>query len=220
MTAVAALLFDCDGLLVNSEPLWTEALDELAREAGVEIRAEAYAGLATDAASLRLAATLGMSAPVLAAEIDRRYQGRLRGGVSPMPGAYDFIRRHHASVPFAVVSNGRRGEVLPMLDSTGLLPYFALVLTVDDVERPKPDPQPYLLAADRLGVDIARCVVFEDSPAGCLAGMRAGATVVGVQADPIELSAHYRLRSFDDLDDLSSTPFASPGEAVSIGARE
>ena len=84
------------------------------------------------------------------------------------------------ALPMAVVTSSRRTEARAKVDTAGLAPYFGLIVSVDDVTRAKPEPEPFLLAAQKLGVDPARCLVFEDSDTGAEAAHRAGCTVVQV----------------------------------------
>jgi len=83
-------------------------------------------------------------------------------------------------MPVAVVSAALRDEIEPVLAASGLRDLFALVLTQDDVTRGKPDPQPYLLAAERLGLPPQELLVFEDTDVGVASAKAAGARVVGL----------------------------------------
>lgn len=111
---------------------------------------------------------------------------RLRpGGAAPLfprkPGAQELLAALAArSVPLAVASSTRRAEVLRRLVAVDLQRYLAAVAGGDEVERGKPDPSIYLLAAQRLGVDAAQCIAFEDSDHGAAAALAAGMRVVVV----------------------------------------
>lgn len=94
------------------------------------------------------------------------------------PGALDLLQARHC--PMALVTSSGETEAHHKLRVTGLRQHFATVVTLADVTRPKPSPEPYLLAAERLGVSPARCLVFEDSETGAEAAHRAGCTVVQV----------------------------------------
>jgi beta-phosphoglucomutase-like phosphatase (HAD superfamily) len=83
-------------------------------------------------------------------------------------------------VPVALVSAALRDEIEPVLDSAGLRDAFSVVLAQDDVTRGKPDPQPYLLAAERLGIAPAGLLAFEDTDVGVASAKAAGATVAGL----------------------------------------
>ncbi|MGW2404096.1 HAD-IA family hydrolase [Streptomyces sp. NPDC001739] len=99
------------------------------------------------------------------------------GGVVPVPGSRELV----ASLPegqWAVVTSGTRRIANARLAAAGV--HAAHVITVDDITRPKPDPEPFLLAAKRLGVDPKRCVAFEDSPAGLRSARAAGMATVAV----------------------------------------
>jgi len=105
-----------------------------------------------------------------AAEIDR--------GLPLKPGALELLSARHR--PMALVTSSGHDEAHHKLRLTGLHLYFDAVVTLADVTSPKPAPQPYLLAAERLGVSPARCLAFEDSETGAEAAHRAGCTVVQV----------------------------------------
>jgi HAD superfamily hydrolase (TIGR01509 family) len=183
--SLAAALFDLDGLLVDSVAAWTTAqralFESLGGTWGPEIKAACFGRRVEEMAEV-LVALSGSDVPVataratLAAHIARLFAA----GLPPRPGAdalLDALR--HARVPLAVVSSSHRALVEGALRDLGR-ERFALLVTGDEVVRPKPDPEPYLLAARRLAVDPRRCVVFEDSPPGVAAGVAAGCAVVAV----------------------------------------
>lgn len=182
-----AALFDMDGLLVDTEPLWTLAEEDLARHLGrrwdpalkVQI-----VGTRIDAAvpTILRFYDLPLDAEVVA-DTTRHLLGRVAelfaGDLPLLPGAGELLATlARAGVPCALVSSSYRVLVDAVL-SHGYGP-FAVSLAGDEVERPKPDPQPYLAAARALGADPARCVVLEDSPVGVRSGLGAGALVVAV----------------------------------------
>ena len=171
-----AVLFDLDGTLADSTASVSRCWDRLAREFG------APAGLVQE--------NHGQPADVLVGALvgpDRQAAGRARireleitdaPSIDPIPGAHEFF----SSVPEnrrAVVTSGVRDLATARLGAVGL-PVPATMITFDDVEHGKPHPEPYLLAARRLGVDPARCLVFEDAPAGIASARAAGCRVVAV----------------------------------------
>ena len=182
-----ALLFDMDGLLVDTEPLWTVAEHDLAARYGASFTAEAKAavvGTRLDVAVPTLLRLFG--APSDPEETARAAAFLLDRGVElftePLPlqpGAGALLEEAAAAgVPAALVSSSYRVLVDAVL-ATGVGP-FATTVAGDEVRRGKPDPEPYLVAAARLGVDPRRCVVLEDSPAGVESGTAAGCAVVAV----------------------------------------
>jgi len=189
-SAPAAVLWDMDGLLVDSEPLWTVAEVELA---------EALGGTWTDAIKVAcMGKRLDLAVPVMleglgvpatptavrdAADLLlARMVVLLAEEVPVLPGVAELLGQlAAAAVPQALVSSSFRvlvDAVLVRLDA----PPFAVTLAGDEVTHAKPHPEPWLTAAGRLGVDPARCVVLEDSAAGVASGLAAGCTVVAVGA--------------------------------------
>lgn len=171
-----ALLFDLDGVLAD-----TTALVEAMWEAWAESRG-LDAGLATEVHGRPTAEIIGDVAPGLdpteeARSIERTQEGQIPT-VSPVEGALELV----ASLPagsWAIVTSGTRAQAAARLAAIGLQPP-AIVITSEDVAAGKPDPEPYLTAAARLGIGPEDCVVFEDAPAGLASGRAAGMRTIGV----------------------------------------
>ena len=183
----AAVLWDMDGLLVDSEPLWTVAETELAGRLGGEFSPElkaAIVGTRLDVAVPRILRWYGR--PDTSTEVDaasRWLLGRMvelfAAPLPLMPGAAELLRElTEAAVPMALVSSSYRVLVDAVL-AHGLGP-FAVRIGGDELPLAKPDPFPYAEAARRLGVDPRQCVVLEDSPAGVASGLGAGCVVLAV----------------------------------------
>lgn len=193
---LSAVLFDMDGLLVNTEPMWLEAEHEtLATLGGTWSEADQKAIMGASMAHAtayirRLSGTDRTDEQVAELLIGTMLQ-RLEGAEIPIqPGAADLLRAVAGSgLPFALVSASVRpivDLVLAHLGRSGL-PRFPITVAGDEVARSKPDPLPYTHAAELLGIDITRAVVLEDSLNGVRAAWSAGATVVAVpHAVPIE----------------------------------
>ena len=183
----AAVLWDMDGLLVDSEPVWTVAEAELAERLGgrwdQDVKA-AVVGTRLDVAVPLILRWFGADpTPERVAETSAWLLGRMvqlfAQDLPVMPGALSLLANlRDAGVPQALVSSSYRVLVDAAL-TTGLGP-FALTLAGDEVVHAKPHPEPYLTAAARLGVDPARCVVLEDSPTGAASAHAAGCAVVAV----------------------------------------
>jgi HAD superfamily hydrolase (TIGR01509 family) len=189
--APAAVLFDMDGLLVDTEPLWTVAEQELARELGGVFTAELKAVLVGTRMEVAVPTFLRWyGAPAGPDDVARASAWFLERMVQlfadrplVLPGVTELLTALHAAgVPVALVSSSYRVLVDAVL-SHGVGP-FAVTLAGDEVAHGKPHPQPYLDAAARLGVPPARCVVLEDSPAGVASGEAAGCAVVAVPSVP------------------------------------
>ena len=188
-----AVLFDLDGLLVDSEPLWTIAeRDFAARHATTWTPAMKAAIVGTHLSfsvptMLSLFGTPSARAADPAAEAGwllRRVAAEFARGVEVRPGAARLLAElRDVAVPAALVSSSYRQLVdtaLAAIRSDGSAAWFRVTIAGDEVAPPKPHPQPYLAAAAALGVDPARCVVLEDSPAGVAAAEAAGCAVVAV----------------------------------------
>ncbi|MGW7253207.1 HAD family hydrolase [Streptomyces sp. NPDC054834] len=179
MIDAQALLFDNDGTLVSSldsvERCWTRWAREYGITAEAFGRVELHGRPAVEIVADLLPAGL---VPEAVARVEQlEVEDVPNGGVHLLPGTEDFL----GSLPadsWAVVTSATRRLAEARLDAVGIRP--KTLVAADDITRGKPDPEPYLLAARRLGVDPARCVVFEDAPAGLQAGRAAGMTTVAL----------------------------------------
>lgn len=202
---LCAVLFDMDGLLVNTEPLWLEAEHETMAVLGgtwskSDNQAIVGASLAHAADYIRRISGTDRSDVEVGDLLVGTMLTKLEGADIPIqPGAADLLREVSASgLPYALVSASVRAVVdivLTYLDKQGL-PGFPVTVAGDEVAHGKPDPSPYLRAAELLGIDITRAVVLEDSANGAQAGWAAGATVVAVpHSVPIEPAERLTVRS-------------------------
>ncbi|TDD71461.1 HAD family phosphatase [Actinomadura darangshiensis] len=174
-----------DGLLIDSESVWLEVESEVMAWLGGEwtpAHQERLVGGSLYVAVDYMLELTGADAP--REEVGRRMldgmAGRLSSCVPMMPGAKDLLAAVRAAgVPAALVSSSHRRLIEPVLDAVGR-EHFALSVAGDEVARTKPDPEPYLTAAARLGAVPARCVVLEDSPNGVAAAEAAGCATVAV----------------------------------------
>ena len=185
--ALAAVLFDMDGTLVDSERLWfiaeTEVMAWLGWDGvwGHEHQEQLVGGSMARTVSYMLDLARVDADP---AEVARRLQAGvealLREEVPLMPGAKDLLTEVQAAgVPSALVTSTGRRITEYVLDGIGR-EFFDTTLTGDEVSHPKPHPEPYLTAAARLGVDPARCAALEDSPTGVASAGGAGCAVVAI----------------------------------------
>jgi HAD superfamily hydrolase (TIGR01509 family) len=178
-------LFDMDGLLVDTEPLWLETETEVMARLGASWSAadqEALLGGSMDRTVAYLLAKANR--PASPEQVEQWMMGGMlervaAGRVIVRPGARELLAEVAAAgVAHALVTSSEREFTEAVLASTGLR--FPVVVTGDDVTAHKPDPQPYLLAARLLGVDPARCVALEDSPNGVASATAAGCRVIAV----------------------------------------
>jgi len=188
---VQAVLWDMDGVLVDSEPLWTVAEVELSKQYGREWTDDVKAlvvGTRLDVAVPAILRHFGQdtgpeevsraSTLLLARMVELYASTQIL-----MPGAGELLASLRAAgVPVALVSSSFRVLVDAVL-AQGVGP-FELTLAGDEVTDAKPHPEPYLTAARRLGVPAARCVVIEDSPSGVAAAEAAGCAVLAVPSVP------------------------------------
>jgi len=169
-----------DGLLVDSEPVAAAALDRFLRQHGHEPRPgtmERTLGRRLPEAMAVIAEAYGLTLPL--AELTRTYDdlrlAALRGNLRPMPGAAALITfARETGLRLALATSNLRAHVDLSLVETDLAGLFDAEATGDEVERGKPEPDIFLLAAARLGVEPAACVVLEDAPAGIAAAAAAG----------------------------------------------
>jgi HAD superfamily hydrolase (TIGR01509 family) len=185
---LAAVLFDNDGLTLDTEPAWTRAEQALFARHGSTFTMEhkrALLGTAPVEAAGKLEAMLGIDGDLLNAELYELVLEEVATGVEPMPGAVDLLEALRAEgIPAGLVSNSRRGFVERGIRSAGLERAFAVIVTAEEVARPKPAPDAYVAAAVALGAAPGECAVLEDSPTGLAAGRAAGALTIGVPSLP------------------------------------
>ncbi|MDH6113416.1 HAD superfamily hydrolase (TIGR01509 family) [Kitasatospora sp. MAP12-15] len=184
-TIPAAVLFDMDGTLVDTEHLWWEASAEVAAELGLTLGdsdVPEVLGQAVEhtAAHLHRLAPSDRSEGELASRLSELFTGKVASEVIPRPGALALLAAlHEAAVPTALVSASPR-EVVDLVLRTLGTQWFTTTLAAEDTPRTKPEPDPYLAAAARLGLDPAQCVAVEDTPTGVASAHAAGCAVLAV----------------------------------------
>lgn len=182
---IKAVIFDLDGVLINSETWWDRARREVVEQAGRQWPAgatEAMMGMSSPEWSAYMREDIGV--PLRAEEINRRVVDRLlaryREHLPLAPGAVEAVRRIAAVWPVGLASSSNRPVIDAVLDLSGLAPLFQATVSSEEVERGKPAPDVYLEAAQRLGVVPRVCAVIEDSANGIRAGVAAEMTVVAI----------------------------------------
>ncbi len=201
----AAIFWDNDGVLMETEHLYYRANAEALAQAGVELTLETFREI-----SLRRGESVLQLAPVDERELrsfrDERYRELLAHEARVISGVTGTLERLHGRVPMAIVTSCRRENFLHMHRRSGLLGYFDFVLTREDYGASKPDPEPYLTACARAGLPPGACLAVEDSERGVTAAALAGLTVAAI---PGRLNhggdfgaAHWRLDSVAELPDL------------------
>ncbi|HSD79755.1 MAG TPA: HAD family phosphatase, partial [Solirubrobacteraceae bacterium] len=186
----AAVVFDNDGLTLDTEQAWTRAERALfgryGRAFGDDHKRDLL-GSARDVAAAKLERHLALPGRGrrLMDELHVLVMGELDRGAPPMPGAAELVRALRAAgVPVGLASNSSREFVDKALRGAGLAGAFDVTVAGDEVANPQPAPDGYLAAAAALGADPAACVALEDSPPGVAAAKAAGMLVVGVPSFP------------------------------------
>ncbi|MNK47194.1 6-phosphogluconate phosphatase [compost metagenome] len=213
-----AVLFDCDGVLVDSEPITSRVLTEMLNELGWGIThaetMDIFTGKAVkDELPLIQARTGATITPDWFDQFRQRRNEALDRDLREIPGAPDAVRALHASLDgrIAVASGADRRKVELQLTKVGIADCFdGRVFSGHEMPRSKPFPDVYLAAAKALGVDPKRCAIVEDTVTGATAGVAAGATVFGYSPDANGHSGAQALRSvgvsqvFTDMRQLPS----------------
>ena len=211
-----AILFDCDGVLVDSELITNRVLHAMLNEAGWVLSEDEcmriFIGKTVRSETALIEAQTGKPlTDAWMAEFYERRNVRLRAELVAIEGAVDAVHQVHTQLKgkIAVASGADKPKVVMQLEKVGLLPYFGEhVFSGHDLPRTKPWPDVYLAAAASLGVAPERCLVIEDSVPGLTAGVRAGATVWGycpkenAHSTPEQLLQAGARLVFDDMADL------------------
>jgi HAD superfamily hydrolase (TIGR01509 family) len=205
VSATQLVIFDCDGVLVDSEPVANRTLAQMLRELGLHLTQEQifqnFVGYSLPHCMRVIAGMLGRPPPEnFLRDLQARTFAAFRTELQAMPGIEDALDR--LDVPFCVASSGDHEKMNLTLGITGLLPRFVgRIFSVTQVARGKPAPDVYLFAARQLGAEPSACVVIEDTPPGVQAGVAAGMTVFGFCAHTPEhkLRAAGAHRTFDEM---------------------
>jgi HAD superfamily hydrolase (TIGR01509 family) len=182
---IEAVVFDLDGLLLDTEQLWDDVREELARERGGRWHERAQAdmmGMSSPEWSRYMHETIGLSEPPdqIAAEVVRRMEERYRSALPLVPGAREAVERIAARWPLGLASSSNRPLIDLALELSGLAPYFRVTVSSEEVERGKPAPDVYLEACRGLEVAPGHAAAIEDSRNGILSAGAAGLRVVAI----------------------------------------
>jgi beta-phosphoglucomutase family hydrolase len=180
----AAYLFDCDGTIADSMPLhyiaWKRALDAWNCEFDEELF-YAWGGMPTAKiiSTLNERHGLDMVVETVCSEKENLYY-ELLPHLKAVPEVVEHIEAQHGRIPFAVVSGSTRESVVASLKAVNLLDKFDVLVCAGEYKKGKPDPEAFLLAAEKLGVNPADCLVFEDTEMGIQAATAAGMASVRI----------------------------------------
>jgi len=207
---IRAVVFDLDGVIVDSEQVWNDVREELTHERGGRWHAGAQRdmmGMSSVEWSRYMHEELGVPQPPaeISAEVVRRMEVRYRSALPLLPGAIEAVRRCAARWPLGLASSANREIIELVLEVSGLGPLFEATVSSEEVARGKPAPDVYLEASRRLGVAAAESAAVEDSRSGILAARAAGMRVIAIpnpHFPPDEetlAEADVVLRSIDEL---------------------
>jgi len=185
LDAYAALVFDCDGTLVDTMPAHWQAWDPTVRKYDLhfpEDRFYAWGGVPAPRIVALLAEEKGLDldADAIAHEKETLYARSLTSA-EPVHAVVDVARQFRGRKPMAVATGAHRWICHHALDLVGIREWFDVIVTFEDVEHPKPAPDTYAEAARRLGIDAADCLAFEDSEPGLESARAAGMDAVDVR---------------------------------------
>ena len=180
-----AVIFDMDGVLIDSEQLWNESKHELVVESGGRWREDApraMMGMSSREWSVYMRDELAvdMDAEDINRAVVDRMEQHYRERLPLLPGAVDVVRTLHRRWPLALASSANRELIDLALDTAGLAGEFRATVSSEEVERGKPAPDVYLEASRRLDVDARRCVAIEDSSNGLRSAAAAGMAAIAV----------------------------------------
>jgi HAD superfamily hydrolase (TIGR01509 family) len=182
---IEAVIFDLDGVLLQTEELWDEVRERFVRERGGRYDAaaqRAMMGMSSVEWSRFIHEELGVDKPPdeISAEVARLLEERYRERLPLIPGAVKAVRRLAARWPLGLASSSNRSLIDAALELSGLAAYFRVTVSSEEVARGKPSPDVYLEAAGRLSVAPERCAAVEDSHSGIRSAKAAGMRVLAI----------------------------------------
>ena len=207
MSTEVGIVFDNDGLLLDTEPCWTRAQEKVFERYGSTFDLEAkqaLVGTSPETATVVLERLLPGNGAEASAEMYDLAVDEIAAGAEPRPGALELVQVLRGRWPLGIASNAPRRHLLMGLERVGVKEAFDVLIAFDDVGVPKPAPDLYLRACELLGIDPKRSVALEDSPPGVAAARAAGMFVIGVPSiSGVELEAD---QVFDSLADPGVLP--------------
>jgi HAD superfamily hydrolase (TIGR01509 family) len=181
-----ALVFDCDGTLADTLPVHFQAWLASLKAVGADITKDwyyRYCGTSANEMLQILKNSFGyqFDSESVIADRQKHYQS-LIDTVKDIQAVAEIVRSHYGRTPMAVASGGERAVLEATLNNISLYKFFDVVVSIDDVEREKPEPDIFLLASQRLSIAPQDCIVYEDSDGGLEAARRAGMRSIDVRA--------------------------------------
>ena len=215
-TATVAVLFDLDGVIVDSRDFHMQAWEQWARDHDVEHAADYFHAMF----GRRNDAIIGGLLPDITPEEFRRladakeqlFRDAARGNITALPGVAALLDAlHERGIPRSIVTSTPRANLALILESLSYEHRFGALVAEEDASRGKPDPEGFLIAAQRLDVAAERCVVIEDAPAGLAAAKAGGMRAIGVTTTHPAAALHDADLVVDTLDDPSVLRFITSG---------
>ncbi len=184
-SAITAVVLDMDGVLIDSEQLWDEVREQLARERGGRWHERAQAdmmGMSSTEWSRYMHDVIGLAEPPgeINREVVRRLLARYRESLPLMPGVVEAVERLAARWPLGLASSSNREVIDTVLELAGIAHLFRATVSSEEVEHGKPAPDVYLEAARLLGIDPTSCAAVEDSANGIRSARAAGMRVIAI----------------------------------------
>lgn len=213
MTSDRGVIFDFDGVLIDSEPLHLRAFQEILPAYGLALREEEYYAnfiVYSDREVLERLLPAGEALEAALVAKERRYRELLEAGVPVFQDGLALLRRTDGW-RVGLATGSLRPEVEGILRSLGIRERFSAIVTREDCRKGKPDPEPFLLAARALGLAPHRCVAIEDTPGGVQAAKAAGMTCVAVTHSCPRASLAAANLVVDDLTGVSLAAILADG---------
>ena len=204
---MSAILFDMDGTLIDSEPLWLKAEIEVMAEVGCHWDEQDQINCLGGPAERteRYMQERSQNIKPYGYFINRLHEvmrARITNELDLIPNALSLLKEcKDSGIKTALVTASSR-DLMTIVLKRFPIGTFDVVVSGDDVEKSKPDPAPYLLAAKQLSVDISKCLVLEDSLTGVQSGLSSGAKVIGIP-HLVQMSEHPNLRVLSSLDEIT-----------------
>lgn len=206
MNMIKAALIDLDGFLVNSEELYLEANKIYFKKFNFEFTEQLH-GRGTGKKFdewIKTVTSIDKSGKQILQERNVIFFDLVRKKLTLLQGAKDFLEIVHKNFKTALVTSSKRDYVGLVFTQTGINSYFDQIITGEQITKGKPNPEPYLLAAEKLSVKPNECIAFEDAPSGVLSGKSAGMKVIAipsqfVKGDPAFDTADVVLNSLNEL---------------------
>ncbi|WP_299522609.1 HAD family phosphatase [Winogradskyella sp.] len=210
MSKYKCIIFDCDGVLVDSEPLSNQVMVELANELGANIDLDYayqhFKGNSFQNCSNQISALIGKEVPKdLELQYRQRSSEKFKAEIQPIDGVKELLS--NLSISYCVASSGPKSKIRLNLQLTGLLPYFeGNIFSCYTIQKWKPNPAVFLWAARTMGYDSKDCLVIEDSLTGVEAAVNGGFDVFGFTAhdykDELQKKATKTFKSMIRLPEL------------------